>query len=91
MNNPGTQILSVSDLSRMLVRADVDETDVVDVQVGQKAKITVDALPDTSFAGTVTEVGNSASQVQLGHGHRRDQLRGRGAVRRTPCPRCGPA
>lgn len=66
MNNPGTQILSVSDLSRMQVKADVDETDVVDVRVGQKATITVDALPDTSFEGTVTEVGNSATRTTAG-------------------------
>ena len=62
MNNPGTQILVVSDLSRMLVRADVDETDVVDMKLGQKAKITVDAIPDTSFVGTVTEIGNTAKR-----------------------------
>jgi len=66
MNNPGTQILSVSDLSRMQVVADVDETDVIDVQVGQKATITVDALPDTTYEGTVMTVGNSASQVSAG-------------------------
>ena len=63
MNNPGTQILVVSDLSRMLVKADVDETDVVDLRVGQKTKITVDALPDTSFPGTVTEIGNTAKRT----------------------------
>lgn len=63
MNNPGTQIMVVSDLSRMLVRADVDEADVVDIQIGQKAKITVDALPDTSFPGTVIEVGNTAKRT----------------------------
>ena len=62
MNNPGTEILVVSDLSRMLVRADVDETDVVDLRLGQKTKITVDALPETSFAGTVTEIGNTAKR-----------------------------
>ena len=62
MNNPGTQILVVSDLSRMLVRADVDETDVVDMKLGQKTKISVDAMPDTSFAGTVTEIGNTAKR-----------------------------
>jgi HlyD family secretion protein len=62
MNNPGTEILVVSDLSRMLVKADVDETDVVDMKLGQKAKITVDALPDTSFPGTVTEIGNTAKR-----------------------------
>jgi HlyD family secretion protein len=62
MNNPGTEILVVSDLSRMLVRADVDETDVVDMRVGQKARIFVDALPDTSFPGTVSEIGNTAKR-----------------------------
>ncbi len=62
MNNPGTQILVVSDLSRMLVRADVDETDVVDMGIAQKAKITVDAMPDTSYAGTVAEIGSTAKR-----------------------------
>ena len=62
MNNPGTQILVVSDLSRMLVRAEVDETDVVDMQLGQKAKISVDAFPDTTFHGTVVEIGNTAKR-----------------------------
>ncbi len=62
MNNPGTEILTVSDLSRMLVRADVDETDIVDMTIGQKAKITVDALPDTFFWGSVSEIGNTAKR-----------------------------
>src|SRR5215468_8011467 len=62
MNNAGTQIMVVSDLSRMQVRADVDETDVVDMRIGQKAKISVDAIPDTTFDGTVTEIGNTAKR-----------------------------
>lgn len=62
MNNPGTQIMVVSDLSRMLVRADVDETDVVNMKLGQKAKISVDAMPDTSYVGTVIEIGNTAKR-----------------------------
>jgi len=66
MNNPGTQILVVSDLSRMLVRADVDEADIVDIGMGQKAKITVDALPDTSFTGTVIEIGSTAKRTLTG-------------------------
>ena len=66
MNNPGTQIMVVSDLSRMLVRADVDEADIVDIRVGQKAKIKVDALPDTSFAATVIEIGNTAKRNPTG-------------------------
>ena len=59
MNNPGTVILTVADLSRMKVEADVDETDVSSVRIGQKAKVTVDALPDTSLVGHVTEIANS--------------------------------
>jgi HlyD family secretion protein len=66
MNNAGTQILTVSDLSRMVVKADVDETDVVDIRLGQKAKITVDALPDTAYDGTVTEIANTAKRNAAG-------------------------
>lgn len=62
MNNPGTEILVVSDLSRMLVRAEVDETDVVDMKLSQGTKISVDAYPDTTFPGTVTEIGNTAKR-----------------------------
>lgn len=62
MNNVGTEILVVSDLSRMLVRADVDETDVVDMRLAQKTKIAVDAFPDTTFPGTVSEIGNTAKR-----------------------------
>jgi HlyD family secretion protein len=66
MNNPGTQIMVVSDLSRMLVRADVDEADIVDIQMGQKSKITVDAIPDTAYTGTVIEIGNTAKRTLTG-------------------------
>ncbi|HET7225982.1 MAG TPA: efflux RND transporter periplasmic adaptor subunit [Candidatus Eisenbacteria bacterium] len=62
MNNPGTEIMTFSDLSKMIVRTDVDETDVVGMKLGQKAKISVDAVPDTSFAGTVIEIGNTAKR-----------------------------
>jgi len=62
MDLAGTQVMTVSDLSRMQVRADVDETDIVEMKFGQKAKITVDALPDTFFMGTVTEIGNTAKR-----------------------------
>jgi HlyD family secretion protein len=60
MNNPGTELLRIADLSEMEAEVEVDETDVVDVALGQKAKVTIDSYPDTSFAGLVTEVGNSA-------------------------------
>jgi len=49
-----------------VVKADVDETDVVDIRLGQKAKITVDALPDTAYDGTVTEIANTAKRNAAG-------------------------
>ena len=60
MNNPGTRILSVGDMNRMLAKADVDETDVIDLKVGQKATITVDAFPDSTFPAHVSEIAHSA-------------------------------
>lgn len=65
MNNPGTRILSVADLDRMLAKADVDETDVVDLKLGQPAVIEIDAIPDTSFKGRVKEIAQSATRTGL--------------------------
>ncbi len=53
MNNPGTKILEVGDLSKMLVVAQVDEADVGKLALGQKAKVFVDAYPNCEFAGKV--------------------------------------
>lgn len=72
MNNPGTVILTIADLDTMMVEAEVDETDVVAVEPGQIARITVDAMEGTTLAGRVTSVGMSgrrgsqASQQQQG-------------------------
>jgi len=60
MNNPGTVLLSIADLARMEVQAEIDETDVVDVKLAQKVKVKVDAMPDTSFTAAVTEIANTA-------------------------------
>ena len=62
MNNPGTVLLTIADLSVMEVEVEVDETDVVGVRLGQTAKVRVDAYPDKFFPGQVTEVGSSALQ-----------------------------
>jgi HlyD family secretion protein len=59
MNNPGTVILSVGDVSQMVVKAEVDETDVVEVRLDQEAHIEVDAFPDSSFPGRVVEIAKS--------------------------------
>jgi HlyD family secretion protein len=63
MNNAGTVIMTVADLSTIEVEVNVDETDIARVRVGQDTKIELDALPDTSFKGVVTEVGNAAQNV----------------------------
>ncbi len=60
MNNPGSVIMTVSDMSQMEVEAQVDESDVRDIAVGQPAEIEVDAIPGKTFKGQVSEVGNAA-------------------------------
>ena len=63
MNNAGTVLLTVADLSVIQAEVEVDETDIPFVTVGQEAKVTIDALPDQTFPGKVTEVGNSPIQA----------------------------
>jgi HlyD family secretion protein len=62
MNNPGTVLMTIADLSVMEVEVQVDETDVVGVQLGQTANIRVDAFPNQVIKGKVTEIGSSALQ-----------------------------
>lgn len=62
MNNPGTILMTISDLSVMEVEVEVDETDVVGVRIGQKAEVRVDAFPEENIQGDVTEIGSSALQ-----------------------------
>lgn len=59
MNNPGTQLLTISDMSEVEAVMMVDETSVPEVKVGQKASLSVDAYPNRTFEGVVTEVGSS--------------------------------
>lgn len=65
MNNPGSVIMTVSDMSQMEVEAQVDESDVRDIAVGQPAEIEVDAIPSRTFKGLVSEVGNAAISSSL--------------------------
>jgi len=59
MNNPGTKILEVGDLSEMLVVAQVDESDVGKLRVGQKAQVHIQAWPDKVFPGKVRAIALS--------------------------------
>jgi HlyD family secretion protein len=60
MNNPGTVLMTIADLSEMEVEVEVDETDVVGVKLNELADIKVDALPNQILKGSVTEIGSSA-------------------------------
>ena len=59
MNNPASIIATVADLSELLVEIDVDETDIVDVALGQPADVKVDAIPSRDYHGKVVEIGSS--------------------------------
>jgi HlyD family secretion protein len=56
-------LMTVSDMSIIEAWVDVDETDVVRVHLGDSVDVTIDALPDTSFAGRVTKIGNSSENA----------------------------
>jgi HlyD family secretion protein len=59
MNNPASIIATVADLSEILAKVDVDETEIVNIKVGQPATVRVDAIPDRVYHGQVVEVGSS--------------------------------
>jgi HlyD family secretion protein len=59
MNNAGTVLLTIADMSVIQAEVDVDETDIPNLRLGQTAKITIDAMPGQTFTGKVTEIGNS--------------------------------
>ena len=62
MNNAGTVLLTLADMSVIQAEVEVDETNIPNVSIGQPAKITIDALPDRTFKGHVSEIGNSPIQ-----------------------------
>jgi len=63
MNNAGTVLLTLADMSVIQAEIEVDETNIPSVQFGQKATISIDAIPDRTFSGHVTEIGNSPIQA----------------------------
>jgi HlyD family secretion protein len=65
MNYSGTVLMVLADMSQMQALIDVDEADVVSVANGQPAQVFVDALPDTSFAGHVTNIAYMPTQNVL--------------------------
>jgi HlyD family secretion protein len=59
-NSPGSTIMTLADMSVITSEVKVDETDIVNVRLGQSAEVTIDAIPRKTFHGTVTEIGNNA-------------------------------
>ncbi|MBI1786741.1 MAG: efflux RND transporter periplasmic adaptor subunit [Acidobacteria bacterium] len=59
-NTPGSLIMTIADMSLITAEVKVDETDIVNVKLDQKADITIDAMPGRTFKGHVIEIGNTA-------------------------------
>lgn len=56
----GTEMMRVADLTNMEVRVNINENDIVNVKVGDKAKVTIDAFPGRKFEAVVKEIGSAA-------------------------------
>jgi len=59
-NAPGSTLMTIADTSVITAEVKVDETDIVNVKMGQAADVTIDAIPKQHFKGMVTEIGNNA-------------------------------
>src|SRR5215470_14859060 len=59
-NAPGSTLMTLADMSIITAEVKVDETDIVNVQLGQAADVTIDAIPKKVFHAVVTEIGNNA-------------------------------
>jgi HlyD family secretion protein len=59
-NSPGSTLMTVADMSVITAEVQVDETDIVNVKLGQAAEVSIDAIPKKKFKGIVTEIGNNA-------------------------------
>lgn len=68
MNNPGSLLLTISDLSAVEAVLAVDETDLPQISLGDSASVELDALPGRTFAAIVSKIGNSAIQTGAGQG-----------------------
>jgi HlyD family secretion protein len=92
MNNPGSVIGIIADMADINAEVDVDETEIVNIRIGQEAVVRVDALPGKEYKGKVIEVGSSGYnrtnqpdvtffKVKVLLDHPDDNLRARMSVR----------
>ena len=68
MNNPGTVIMTIADLSRMILKAEVAESDIAKVATGQPARVHINAYRDDVYSGTVTQIALQRTEPGLGNG-----------------------
>ncbi|MEO0102527.1 MAG: efflux RND transporter periplasmic adaptor subunit [candidate division WOR-3 bacterium] len=66
MNNPGTVLMVIADLAKMLAEIEVSERDVVDTKPNDPVEIELDAIPNQKFSGFVQKVGYMPNTQQLG-------------------------
>jgi len=59
-NAPGSTLMTIADVSVITAEVKVDETDIVNVRLGETAEVSIDAIPKQRFKGIVTEIGNNA-------------------------------
>lgn len=59
-NSPGSTLMTLANMSVITAEVQVDETDIVNVKLGQTADVTIDAIPGKTFKGEVTEIGDNA-------------------------------
>lgn len=59
-NSPASLIMTIADMSLITAEVKVDETDIVNVKLGQVGDISIDAIPEKTFKGHVIEIGNTA-------------------------------
>lgn len=59
-NSAASLIMTIADMSIITAEVKVDETDIVNVSLGQKTEVTIDAIPGKKFIGKVIEIGNTA-------------------------------
>jgi HlyD family secretion protein len=59
-NSPGSTLMTIADMSVITAEVKVDETDIVNVKLGQPAEVSIDAMPKKTFAAIVTEIGDNA-------------------------------
>ena len=65
-NAVGSVLFQVADMSIITAEVMVDETDIVNVKLGQPAQVTIDAIPNKTFTGKVTQIGQSAVSSTTG-------------------------